>query len=63
MFDLGLTEIIILALLVIVLFFPHKTRDLVRNIGIAIGAFNEGKREVEKQLKASSGSGGHHGEP
>ena len=51
MFDLGLTEILILLLIVIVLFFPHKTRDIVRNIGIAIGAVKEGKKEVEAQLK------------
>lgn len=51
MFNLGLTEIIILILIIIVLFFPQKTKDLVKNIGIAIGALKEGTREVEKELK------------
>ena len=58
MFDLGLTEILILLLIVIVLFFPHKTRDIVRNIGIAIGAVKEGKKEVEAQLKSDGSNKG-----
>ena len=48
---MGLTEIIILILIVIVLFFPQRAKDLVRNIGIAIAAFKEGAREVENEIK------------
>lgn len=51
MFNMGLTEIIILVLIIIVLFFPQKTKDLVRNMGVAIGAFKEGAKEVEKEIK------------
>ena len=55
MFNMGLTEIIILVLIIIILFFPNKTKDIVKNIGVAIGALKEGTKEVEKELKNDAG--------
>ena len=51
MFDLGLSEILILILLIIILFYPQKTKDIVKNLGVAVKAFKEGTKEVEKELK------------
>jgi len=51
MFDLGLAEIVILAIIIIVLFFPHRTKDLVRNLGIAVGAVKEATKEVREEMK------------
>lgn len=48
---MGLGEVLLLIIILIVLFFPSKAKDLVKNVGIAVRAFQEGAREVEKELK------------
>ncbi len=53
--DLGLVELLILIIFFIVLFYPQRVRDIVKNIGIAVKAFKEGAKEVEKELEEKSG--------
>ncbi len=51
MLNIGITEIILIIIVLVVLFFPYKAKDFIRNIGVAIRAFQEGAREVEKELR------------
>lgn len=52
MFGLGLTEIIIIAIALGVLFFGgKKISEWARNMGRFTGEFKKGRKEIEKELK------------
>ena len=52
--DLGLVELLILVIILVILFYPSRMKDIVKNFGIAVKAFKEGAREVEEELKDDS---------
>lgn len=52
MFGLGMSEIIVIVLVVAVLFFGSgKIVEFSRSLGRVTGEFKRGKREVETELK------------
>ena len=52
MFGLGITEIIIIAIALGVLFFGgKKITEWARNLGRFTGEFKKGRKEVEKELR------------
>lgn len=52
MFGLGITEIIIIAIALGVLFFGgKKITEWARNLGRFTGEFKKGRKEIEKELK------------
>jgi len=54
MFDIGIPELIVIALAVAVLFFGStKILDFSRSLGKISGEFKKGKAEVESELRAS----------
>ncbi len=54
MFDIGIPELIVIALAVAVLFFGStKILDFARSLGKISGEFKKGKAEVENELRAS----------
>ena len=54
MFDIGIPELIVIALAVAVLFFGSgKILDFARSLGKISGEFKKGKSDVEKELRAS----------
>lgn len=53
MFGLGLTEIIIIAIVVGLLFFgSNKINDLARSAGRFSGEFKKSRAEIENELKS-----------
>ncbi len=54
MFDIGIPELIIIALAVAILFFGSgKILDFARSLGKVSGEFKKGKKEVEQELRKS----------
>jgi sec-independent protein translocase protein TatA len=54
MFDIGIPELIVIALAVAVLFFgSSKILDFARSLGKISGEFKKGKTEVERELRQS----------
>jgi sec-independent protein translocase protein TatA len=57
MFDIGIPELIVIALAVAILFFGStKILDFARSLGKISGEFKKGKTEVERELRASDES-------
>ncbi len=54
--DLGIVELLILIFIIVIIFYPKRMRDIVKNFGIAVKAFKEGVREVEAEINEEGGS-------
>ncbi len=50
-FNLGTSEIIIIALMILLLFGGRKIPELMRGLGKGIKSFRQGMNEVEGELK------------
>lgn len=50
--NLGTTEIIIIALVVLLLFGGKKIPELMRGIGKGVKSFKDGMNDIEKQINA-----------
>ena len=50
--SLGMTEIIIIALIVLLLFGGKKIPELMKGLGKGVKSFKEGVNGIEKDLKA-----------
>lgn len=48
-------EILIVLLLVVLLFGANKIPDLARAVGESMGAFKQGRQEVEKEVEEMKG--------
>ncbi len=59
MFDIGIPEVIIIALVFGVLFFGSgKIAEIARSIGRVGGEYKKGKAEIEREMKAGHDSAG-----
>lgn len=47
MFGLGITEVLILALVLLLFFGPYKINDVTKSIGQGIRKFKESKNEID----------------
>ena len=53
-FNPGVTELIIVLVVILLLFGPKKLPDLSRAIGKSIGEFRRGRQEVDEEMKSVS---------
>jgi sec-independent protein translocase protein TatA len=53
-FNPGVTELIIVLVVILLLFGPKKLPDLSRAIGKSIGEFRRGRQEVDEEIKSVS---------
>ncbi|MEX2608199.1 MAG: twin-arginine translocase TatA/TatE family subunit [Kiritimatiellia bacterium] len=53
-FNPGVTELIIVLVVILLLFGPKKLPDLSRAIGKSIGEFRRGRQEVDDEMKTVS---------
>lgn len=53
-FNPGVTELIIVLVVILLLFGPKKLPDLSRAIGKSIGEFRRGRQEVDDEMKSVS---------
>ena len=51
MFGLGMSEIIVIALIVLLLFGGKKIPELMKGLGKGVKSFKEGMNEVDEDLK------------
>ena len=57
MFDIGIPEVVIIALVFAILFFgSSKILDFSRSLGRMTGEFKKGKADIEKELKEGADS-------
>ncbi|MDO9680996.1 MAG: twin-arginine translocase TatA/TatE family subunit [Bacteroidales bacterium] len=54
---LGATEIIIIALIVLLLFGGKKIPELMKGIGKGVKSFKDGMKGIEDEIKEDKGSG------
>lgn len=52
--NIKFTEILVLALLVLLLFGARKIPDLMRNLGKGINSFKQGMNDLTKDVEAKS---------
>ena len=50
MFGLGTTEILVIALIILLLFGGRKIPELMKGLGKGIKSFKDGMKEVEKDV-------------
>jgi sec-independent protein translocase protein TatA len=50
MFGLGTTEILVIALIILLLFGGRKIPELMKGLGKGIKSFKDGMKEVEKNV-------------
>ena len=50
MFGLGTTEILIIALIILLLFGGRKIPELMKGLGKGVKSFKDGMKEVEKDV-------------
>jgi sec-independent protein translocase protein TatA len=55
--NIGLTELIIILVIILVLFGARKLPDLARSLGRSLGEFKKGRQEGEQEAKRSEPSG------
>ena len=51
MFGLGTTEILVIALIILLLFGGRKIPELMRGLGKGVKSFRQGMNEVEEEIK------------
>lgn len=51
MFGLGLTEILIILLIIILLFGARKLPEMARGLGKSVSEFKKGMRDTDEQVK------------
>lgn len=56
MFGLGMSEIIVIAFVILLLFGGHKIPELMRGLGKGVRSFKEGMNEVERNIRAEDTS-------
>ena len=52
--DIGATEIIIIALIILLLFGGRKIPEMMRGIGKGIRSFKEGMKDINEEIKKDS---------
>ena len=62
LFGLGTTEIILIALVVLLLFGGRKIPELMKGIGKGVKSFKDGVKGVEEDLKTDDDKGDEHTE-
>ena len=50
MFGLGTTEILVIAIIILLLFGGKKIPELMKGLGKGVKSFKDGKKEVEKDV-------------
>jgi sec-independent protein translocase protein TatA len=50
-FGIGLTELVILVIILIVLLFPGKIKEIAKNFGEAVKSFKKGMGEIEEETE------------
>lgn len=56
MFGLGMSEIIVIAFVILLLFGGRKIPELMRGIGKGVRSFKEGMNEVERNIRTEDTS-------
>lgn len=49
--NIGLTELIIILVIILILFGARKLPDLARSLGRSLGEFKKGRQEGEREAK------------
>ena len=52
--NIGATEIIIIALIILLLFGGRKIPEMIRGIGKGIRSFKEGMKDINEEIKKDS---------
>lgn len=56
MFGLGMSEIIVIAFVILLLFGGRKIPELMRGLGKGVRSFKEGMNEVERNIRTEDAS-------
>lgn len=54
-FNLGIGELLIIALIILLLFGAKRIPELMKSLGKGVKSFKEGVAEVEKEIKDEEG--------
>lgn len=55
--NIGLTELIIILVIILILFGARKLPDLARSLGRSLGEFKKGRQEGEQEVKKTGSAG------